>query len=64
MTTVISKNKIPLFSSPIEQKSEKKKTQVAALKDDMTYSLDCTLLVKASLSEILRSNARARVDVH
>ena len=34
VTTVISKNKLPLLSSPIEQKSEKKKTQVAALKDD------------------------------
>ena len=34
MTSVISKNKLPLFKSPLEQKSEKKKVQVAALKDD------------------------------
>ena len=34
VTTVIRKNKLPLLSSPIEQKSEKKKTQIAALKDD------------------------------
>ena len=34
VTTVIRKNKLPLLSSPIEQKLEKKKTQIAALKDD------------------------------
>ena len=34
VTSVISKNKLPLFKSPLEQKSDKKKVQVAALKDD------------------------------
>ena len=34
MTSVISKNKLPLFKSPLEQKSDKKKVQVAALKND------------------------------
>ena len=34
VTSVISKNKLSLFKSPLEQKSVKKKVQVAALKDD------------------------------
>ena len=34
VTSVISNNKLPLFKSPLEQKSDKKKVQVAALKDD------------------------------
>ena len=34
MTSVISKNKLPLFKSPLEQKSDKKKVQLVALKDD------------------------------
>ena len=34
VASVISKNKLPLFKSPLEQKSDKKKVQVAALKDD------------------------------
>ena len=34
VTSVISKNKLPLFKNPLEQKSDKTKVQVAALKDD------------------------------
>jgi len=34
VTSVISKNKLPLLKNPLEQKSDKKKVEVAALKDD------------------------------
>ena len=34
LTAVINKNKLPLFSSPLEQKLDKKQAQVAALKDE------------------------------
>ena len=34
VTSVTSKNKLALFKSPLEQKSDKKKVQVASLKDD------------------------------
>ena len=34
MISVISKNKLPLIKSLLEQKSDKKKVQVADLKDD------------------------------
>lgn len=34
VTAVVSEKKLPLFSSPIEQKSDKTQTKVAALKDD------------------------------
>ena len=34
VTSVISTNKLPLFRIPLEQNSDKKKVQVAALKDD------------------------------
>ena len=34
LTSVINKNKLPVFSSPLEQKPDKKQAQVAALKDN------------------------------
>ena len=36
VTSVISRNRLPLFKSPLGQKPDKMKVQVAALKDDCT----------------------------
>ena len=46
VTSVMSTNKPPLFKIPLEQKSDKEKVQVAALKTIVPYSPDYRLLVK------------------
>ena len=39
LTAVINKNKLPLFSSPLQQRPDKEQAQVAALKDDCALFL-------------------------
>lgn len=62
VTSVISKNKLPLFKSPFEHISDKKKVQVAALKNDcaLSYSPDHTLLVKV-VKETSKNSLNMRI---
>ena len=55
VTSVISRNRLPLIKSPLGQKADKMKVQVAALRMIVPYSSDYTLLDKVVKESSKRS---------